>query len=229
MYTGTSCRSCDIRGIDDEVADLAVKDIDRDPVEIGCVVRVAINQSEAAEIGRGFQCWWAVGITDEHGEVIWNDRRRDEVCPRGEVNNSRCCGCRSLVSISQHRRGRTSPQLRYSKGILCFFAVGTYASFSTTVTSRDRGIDSRSIISDSVTCIPCQSSLNPPQSSTCRLTDSAIVIDVSEDSITGACVRSKALMRDASHPVVSLHSKEKTGKRQEESSERTHGQLRTSR
>lgn len=43
VYTRTGCCSNDIRGIDDEIADLTVEDVRRDPIEVGSVVRVAID------------------------------------------------------------------------------------------------------------------------------------------------------------------------------------------
>lgn len=86
-----------------------------------------------------------------------------------------------------------------------------------------------SVAPSPIIAIPGQSYLKLAPALICRLTGSAIVLHISEDRITRFCVRSETLVGDISHPVVSMHSKKKTGESQEQTGERTHGQLRASR
>lgn len=120
MYASTSCRSRDVCSVDDEIADLTVEDVHRDPVEVGGIVGVAIDQTKTTEAGRGLEGRWAIGITDEQGKVIWNDRRGDGICPSRKIDNSRCRGRRSLVSISKFHHHRPYSQLQHSEAETIF-------------------------------------------------------------------------------------------------------------
>lgn len=79
----------DVRGIEYEVSDLAEENVDSHPIGVLRVVRVTIDQAETLEVGSSLQDG-AVGRVTDHLRVVGSDdRRRDEVSSRWEVDHCR--------------------------------------------------------------------------------------------------------------------------------------------
>lgn len=98
--TCTCCTGGHICRVDDKVANLAVKVVHGNPVQVFRVVGIAIDQAKSREICGSLESWGAPSISDEHSKVIRDNRRGDEVCASWEVDHSRGNGSRSLRSVS---------------------------------------------------------------------------------------------------------------------------------
>jgi len=98
--TGNGRAGCDSGGVDDEVADLAVEDVDRSPIGVSACRRVWIvfDHGELTrsylESAGGLESWKAVWVSDHLGVVVVDDRSRDDICSGREVDDSRSGGRR---------------------------------------------------------------------------------------------------------------------------------------
>lgn len=79
------------RQIKDQISNLSVEYIGSSELESISAVLISINQPKAAEVGRWLQDWQAVWVSDDLGIVVVDDRGRDEVCARWEIDD--CWGC----------------------------------------------------------------------------------------------------------------------------------------
>jgi hypothetical protein len=89
MDTPNRLGGWDIRHINDEVADLPPKGVDGTAAEAVGAVPVAIKHPGGRGARRGLDHGHAVGIPDNLGVVIPDDRIRHDVCAIGKVNKSR--------------------------------------------------------------------------------------------------------------------------------------------
>lgn len=53
------------------------------------LIRVAVNQTETFEVGGGSEDWKAVGVPNDLGKVVVDDRGRDDVSSSREVDDGR--------------------------------------------------------------------------------------------------------------------------------------------
>lgn len=97
MHTRRSGAGRDIGRVNDKVSHLAVEDIDRHPVQVRGPVGVAVDQAKAREAGRGLEHRPRGRVSIKLGEVVGNNRGRDDVGSRWEVDDGRSFGARSLL------------------------------------------------------------------------------------------------------------------------------------
>ena len=83
--------------VNHKVANLPEEEVDSLPVEVGGVVRISVDEPKAFKVCGCPECGRSRGITDELGKVGRLDGSRDQVGAGGEVNKSRCGGCRRLL------------------------------------------------------------------------------------------------------------------------------------
>jgi hypothetical protein len=100
VHTGTCCPGGHVRRVDDKVANLAVKVVYGNPIQVFRPVGIAINQTKSCKVGSSLESRRSCSISDEHSKVVRDDGRRDEVCACWEVYNCRSGSSRSLMSIS---------------------------------------------------------------------------------------------------------------------------------
>lgn len=73
--------------INDQILNLPVENIGGSEAQhAASLILVAIDDTESRKDGRGFQHGHAIGITDQLGEIVINDGRRDEVGAAWEVD-----------------------------------------------------------------------------------------------------------------------------------------------
>lgn len=73
MHTRGSGTRGNIGCVNDKVPHLAVKDIDRYPVQVRSPVRVAINQTKARKTSRGLEYGPRRWVSIHLGKVVWDN------------------------------------------------------------------------------------------------------------------------------------------------------------
>lgn len=73
-------RGRDSSQVDDQVTDLPIEDIGCPETEdTPCLVLVAVDDTEAGEVGSRLKRGKTVGVADDQGVVVVDDRRRDNI------------------------------------------------------------------------------------------------------------------------------------------------------
>lgn len=219
VYTSTCCPGCDIRRVDDEVTDLAVEVVHGNPIQVLRPVGIAVDQTESRKVSSSFESRGTPSVSYEHGEVIRDDRRRDEVCAGREVDHSRSDCSRSLMSVScdcQRPMASTlgvEPEPQRTHPLPQRFPPAVMAALIAAVSSVTPSPDPH-----------CQHH-RLDRVFHAQHTSGAIVLHVPEHRIAAPCIWSKTLMGDLFQPISSLYCQYQAGKGQEQSIEGTHGQL----
>ncbi len=96
------------RHINDKVAYLSIENISRNPVwyvrVIIAVIFVAINEAVPIEVGCCFDNWEVGRVTNQVGEILVNNRTRNQVSSSWEVDSCRSCRGRFAKSAAPTSR-----------------------------------------------------------------------------------------------------------------------------
>ena len=102
MNASSRLSASDSSHVEDQVAYLSVERVCRAPAEMTIrLILVAIDEAETNKARRSLEDGHAVGIADDLGVVIVDDRRGDDVRAGREVDDGRCDGGRSSAGWSE--------------------------------------------------------------------------------------------------------------------------------
>lgn len=89
MNSCSCCASWDVRRVKNQIPNLSVKDISCYIVGVGGTIWISVDKSKSAKTSSSLEDWHIVRISDELCHIVWQDRRRDQVCAGREIDHCR--------------------------------------------------------------------------------------------------------------------------------------------